>query len=104
MTPYRAVLDLAREQTAAVSRGDLAAAMRLLEDRSALLAGAPAPGPGDNATIAEILRLDRIVAGALRTGMLSIRDEVVALHRGADALMGYQAAPTDARRTIDSRV
>lgn len=102
MTHYRAVLALAREQTAAISRGDLAMAMRLLDDRSKLLEGAPGPRPGESAEIAEILRLDRIIAGALRQEMLKIRDEVVSLHRGADALVGYQVQPV-ARAALDSR-
>jgi len=43
VTPYQQVLNIARAQSAALGRGDLEVATALLDERAAVLAGAPVP-------------------------------------------------------------
>lgn len=103
MSTYQTVLNIAREQAAAASRGDLEEVIRLLNERGDNIVALPVATRADHATVAEILRLDRVVAGALRARMLAIRAEVTDVQRGAEALLGY-APPTPARTSVlDSR-
>jgi len=89
VTPYQQVLDIAREQSAALGRGDLEVATALLDDRATLLVGAPVPGPADVPLVEEILRLDRDLSSAIRHRMIAIRDEARDGDRGRKALDGY---------------
>ena len=87
---YAALLDLARRQVEAAGRGDVNAAMALMPARAEVLASAGPPAADDHATIREVLRLDRDLAGALRRRMIAIRDEAVGLQQGRTALAGYR--------------
>src|SRR5437870_4087575 len=89
MTAYQQVLDIARKQSAALSRGELETATLLLDERTALLAGAALPGPSDVPIVEEILRLDRDLSAAIRQRMIAIRDEARDGERGRKALDGY---------------
>jgi hypothetical protein len=86
---YTRLLDLARDQAAAVARGDLDAAVNLLDARAAVLTDAPAPGAADTDAIREVLRLDRDLSSAIRERMIELRDEVLDSRRGNKALNGY---------------
>jgi hypothetical protein len=93
---YTELLRLAEAQSAALARGDLQAALGLLDARGALLAQADAPRPSDAETIREVLRLDRELSGAIRERMIHIRNQAVQSQRGQRALAGYRppvAAP-----------
>ena len=89
MNRYQQVLDIARQQSAALDRGDLEGATALLDERAVLLAGAPLPGTADVALVEEILRLDRDLSSAIRHRMISLRDEARGSERGKKALDGY---------------
>jgi hypothetical protein len=93
MSIYQQVLDLAREQSEALRRGELESATALLEHRAALLVHASAPGPQEVGLVHEILRLDRDLSSAIRERMIKIRDEALESSHGRRALDGY------ARRT-----
>jgi hypothetical protein len=86
---YEQVLDIARQQSAALGRGDLEVATALLDERAALLVGAPVPGPADVPIVEEILRLDRDLSSAIRHRMIALRDEAREGERGKKALDGY---------------
>jgi len=86
---YQQVLELARRQSAAIDRGDLEGATALLDERAALLADAPLPGPADAPLVEEILRLDRDLSSAIRHRMIAIRDEARRDERGKKALDSY---------------
>ena len=101
MSAYTELLRLAEAQSAALARGDLAAAVDLLEARGALLAQAGPPRPSDADAIREVLRLDRELAGAIRGRMLHIRNQAVENQRGQRALAGYRPSLGAAPSTID---
>jgi hypothetical protein len=88
-SPFDLLVDLAREQSAAVARGDLDLAARLMADRAALLATPPAARPRDEAAIREVLRRDRDLAAAFRERMLDIRNRALQTRHGRLALAGY---------------
>jgi len=83
------LLDLARDQAAAVARGDLEVAVDLLDARAAVLTDAPAPGAADTDAIREVLRLDRDLSSAIRERMIQLRGEVLDSRQGHTALNGY---------------
>ena len=89
MSPYQQALSIARQQSAALSRGDLEFATELLDERAALLVGAPLPGLADVPLVEEILRLDRDLSSAIRHRMIALRDEARDGERGKKALDGY---------------
>src|SRR3979409_2357109 len=101
MTGFEEVLRIAQEQLEAVSRGDIDAAIGRLDERGAILSVAPAPLADDRPIIEEILRLDKILSGAIRERMMSIRDEVLEGRRGQRALNGYAMRPSDRPRVLD---
>ena len=101
MSPYLELLHVARQQAAAVARGELGDAVALLDARGALLAQAAAPVGADFDAIREVLRLDRELSGAIRERMLHIRDEALAEQRGRQALSSYAPPPAAAVPTID---
>jgi hypothetical protein len=101
VSAYTELLRLAQAQSAALERGDLEAAVGLLDARGALLAQAGPPRPSDADAIREVLRLDRELSGAIRERMIAIRDEAVASQRGQRALVGYRPPQTSAHATID---
>ena len=103
MSVYRELLHLAETQSAALGRGDLQAAVDLLDARGALLAQATPPAPQDLDAIREVLRLDRELSGAIRERMLAIRDEALESQRGQRALAGYRPPQSLAVQTIDRR-
>lgn len=99
MSPFEQVLRIAEEQLAAVDRGDLLAATGRLDERGILLAAAPPAQPADKDTIEQILRLDRVLSGAIRARMVAIRNEALEGHRGQQALHGYgHTLPARSRR------
>ena len=102
MSPFEEVLCIAQDQLAAVARGDLPAATARLDERGALLAVAPPPRPADADVIEEILRLDRVLSGAIRERMVAIRDEVMEGQRGRLALVGYGHTPPPRARMLDA--
>ena len=89
MSVYHEILELARTQSDAVARGDLDVAVRILEERSALLGRAPTPTRDDEDAIREVLRRDRDLSGAIRERMLDIRARSLKLQQGRVALTGY---------------
>jgi hypothetical protein len=89
VNPYQQVLDIARQQSAALGRGELEAATALLDERGALLVGAPVPSPADVPLVEEILRLDRDLSSAIRHRMIALRDEARDGERGKQALNSY---------------
>jgi hypothetical protein len=102
MSPFEQVLCIAQEQLAAVARGDLHAATGRLDERAALLAAAPPAVLTDTQTIEEILRLDRVLSGAIRERMIAIRNEVMEGNRGRQALEGYGHTPPRRSRVLDA--
>ena len=101
MSAYTELLRLAEAQTAALARGDLDAAVGLLEARGAVLAQAGPPRPDDAQTIREVLRLDRELSSAIRHRMIHIRNEAVQSQRGQRALAGYRPPVATPASTID---
>jgi hypothetical protein len=89
MSAYQEILRLAEAQAAALTRGDLEAAVGLLEARGALLARAGAPGRADLDAIREVLRLDGELSSAIRERMIRLRQEALETQRGQRALAGY---------------
>jgi hypothetical protein len=89
VNPYQQVLDIARQQSAALGRGELEVATALLDERAALLAGAPLPSLTDVPLVEEILRLDRDLSSAIRHRMITLRDEARGSERGKKALDSY---------------
>jgi hypothetical protein len=102
MSPFEQVLRIAQEQLAAVARGDLTAATDRLDERGALLLAAPAAQLADQDTIEEIMRLDRVLSGAIRERMVAIRNEALEGQRGRVALDGYSHAPASRPRVLDA--
>jgi hypothetical protein len=102
MSPFEQVLQIAQEQLAAVGRGDLVAATDRLDERGLLLSAAAPPQLADRDTIEEILRLDRVLSGAIRERMVAIRNEAAEGHRGQQALQGYGHAPPPRARVLDA--
>jgi hypothetical protein len=89
MSRYQQVLDIARQQSAALAQGELDVATALLDPRAALLYGAPAPTVAEGPLVTEILRLDRSLSSAIREAMIAIRNEALEGHKGRQALGGY---------------
>ena len=89
MSIYERVLGLAREQSAALARGDLDSAVARLDARAALLDGAPAADGAEVAMVHEIMRLDRDLSSAIRQRMLAIRDEALHGQQAQRALSSY---------------
>ena len=103
MSVYQQLVHLARQQSAAVARGDVEAAVALLTDRAALLAGASPPGPADADAVREVLRRDRDLSGAIRERMLDLRARARALQQGRTALAGYNTSVRGPLHLVDSR-
>jgi hypothetical protein len=101
MSPFEQVLCIAQEQLAAVARGDLWAATSRLDERGVLLSAAPPPQLADTHIVEEILRLDRVLSGAIRERMIAIRNEVLEGQRGRAALNGYSHTPPARPRMLD---
>src|SRR5579859_2162121 len=93
MSSFEQILQIAQEQADAAARGDLMTAAARLQERALLLQAAPPAQPADADAIREILRLDFMLAGAIRERMSAIRDEVKEGMRGRQALAGYSHAP-----------
>jgi len=89
MSVYQQVLDIAREQSAALRRGELEAATALLEQRAQLLDTALIPTPDEIPLIEEVMRLDRDLSSAIRERMIKIRNEARDGHQGRRALDSY---------------
>jgi hypothetical protein len=89
MSLYQLVLDIAREQSAALGRGELEAATALLDHRAQLLVNAVAPTPDEVPLVEEIMQLDRDLSSAIREGMIKIRNEVLDGQQGRRALNSY---------------
>ena len=103
MTAYQQVLDIARQQSAALGRGELEAATLLLDERAALLVAAGPPTPADVPIVEEILRLDRDLSSAIRERMIAIRDEARDGERGKKALDSYSRHLPRRPMAIDTR-
>lgn len=94
MGTYQKILDIAREQAASLGRGELDAAVALLEHRAELLVSAAPPGPEEVPFVQEILQLDRGLASAIRERMIRIRNDALEGKQGQKALGGYgRSAP-----------
>ncbi len=91
VSPYARMLRLAEEQVAALGRGDVETAIRLLDDRAEILASAREPTDDDRQTIRGLLALDRHISGELRERMLRIREEAMATQFNQTALAGYRS-------------
>ncbi len=102
MSAYQRVLRLARAQVAAAARRDLETAVRVVEMREAVLAGAAAATREDAAAIRETLRLDGETAALFRGEMRLIREALAAGARGQAALAGYRQAAQPAALFLDS--
>jgi hypothetical protein len=89
MSVYQQVLDIAREQSAALGRGELEAATKLLDHRAQLLVNALVPTPDEIPLIEEIMQLDRDLSSAIRERMIKIRNEVLDGQQGRRALNSY---------------
>jgi hypothetical protein len=89
MTAFEAIRAIALQQAAAVARGDLDEAVRLLDERAALLASAGEVTHADEDAVRDVLQLDRELAGAIRERMLSLREEAVRLQHARTAVNGY---------------
>ena len=101
MSVYTELLRLAEAQSAALARGDLEAAVGLLDARGALLAQAGPPRASDADAIREVLHLDHELSGAIRERMVHIRDQAVQSQRGQRALAGYRPPVAAPASTID---
>lgn len=88
-TAYDRLLELSRRQHDAAARDDIAAVITLMNERVRILTDAKPATDSDHQTIAEVLRLDRDVATAIRKRMLAVRNEAVSLQNGRTALRGY---------------
>ena len=102
MTDYERVLALAREQAAALARGELEPAIALLDERGTLLADAGPARPEDVATIREILSLDRALSSAIRERMIAIRGEALEGQHGRRAINGYGSVLARAPRRLNA--
>lgn len=89
MSAYAELLGLARTQVASAAGGDLESAVALMGARQQLIDAAPLASAGDEPLIAEVLRLDRQLAGFIRERMLQIHEESLKLQRGRVAMRGY---------------
>ena len=98
---YQQVLDIARAQASALGRGELQAAVALLDDRAALLAKAGVPLPHEVPMAQEIVRLDRQLASAVRERMIAIRNEALDGQHGRQALAGYGRRLPDRPLAVD---
>src|SRR5947209_1768279 len=94
MSVYQQVLDVAREQAAAVHRGELQAATKLLEQREHLLAGAQGPTADEVPLVRQILTLDRALSSAIRERMIEIRNESLLAAAPAARLTAVDLNPT----------
>src|SRR3954447_18695428 len=99
---YAQLLQFARDQAAAVARGDVDAAIGMLQARAAIIANAPAARAGDADGIREILHLDRELSSAIRERMLAIRAEAARGQQGRVALTGYRPAMRRTALAIDT--
>jgi hypothetical protein len=86
---FEQILSIAQEQLDAVSRGDLEAAVARLDQRGVLVAQLPIAQARDTSTLEEIMRLDRVLSGAIRDRMLAIREESDQLQHRTSALDLY---------------
>jgi hypothetical protein len=98
MTVYEQILEITRKQAVAAAAGDLNMAIALQGPRGELIAAAPPATAADEPVIRATLALDRDIATAMRERMLAIRDEMLAAHRGHQALVGYGARPANTAR------
>jgi hypothetical protein len=103
MSTFQEILDLARQQSAALARGDLEGAVRLLDARAPLVARAGAAGPGDDVLIHEILHRDRQLSSAIRERMIELRNRAAQAQTGRSALSGYRVAVDAPSRLVDAR-
>jgi hypothetical protein len=102
MSSYTRLLGLAREQQQAISRGDYAHAISLLDHRAAILAKALPPMPSDADTIREILRLDRALDESLRAEARRLRKQASQSQLRKDVLSRYRSAGQANPALIDS--
>jgi hypothetical protein len=103
LSGFDEVLDIARKQSLAIANDDLLEAIRLLDNRAALLAHALPAGPEDAAAIREVLRRDRDLSSAIRERMIELRTQAVAFQRGRVALAGYQTHNNGTLQLVDAR-
>jgi hypothetical protein len=102
MASFEPVLRIAQQQVAAAKRGDLELAVDQLAERGLLLLAASPATAADVDDIREILRLDRVLSGAIRERMIAISEEARDGQRGQRALEGYGHAPPPRSRAFDS--
>jgi hypothetical protein len=102
MSVYRQILDIAQAQAAAAACGDLEQAAELIDQRAALIDGAPPASGDDAALVREIMRLDAALSSAFSLRMLALRDEARATQRGQTALGGYRPRLRVSALTLDA--
>jgi hypothetical protein len=88
--PYQRLLAIAREQMKAVARGNVQQAALALDERAALLDGAPDPVGADLDALREVLALDAHIASAIRDHLSTLREQARFAQRGRTALAGYR--------------
>jgi hypothetical protein len=98
---YHEVLEIARQQSAALGRGQLETATELIDQRADLLVDAPVPAAHEVPVVEEILRLDRVLSSAIRERMIEIRTEANERQRGRRALGGYGRRPPRRPLAVD---
>jgi hypothetical protein len=92
LNPFHELLRIAREQSAAIARGDLEAASRLLDDRAPIVEHLrPVQTVDEENAIREVMRRDRVLSDAIRERMIDIRNRALKLQQGRTALSGYGA-------------
>jgi hypothetical protein len=89
MSLFHQILDVSKQQSAALARGDLDEAVRLLAERAPLVAAAGPAGKDDVDVIHEIMRRDRQLSGAIRERMIDLRNQSLKTQQGRHALSGY---------------
>jgi hypothetical protein len=101
MSVFQEILDLARQQSQALERGDLEDAVRLISVRAPLVEQAGRAGHEDAEVIHEILRLDRQLSSAIRERMVDIRNQACKTQYGRTALAGYEVKSGSTAHLLD---
>jgi hypothetical protein len=103
MDPFQELVRIAREQSAALARGELETAVRLLDDRAVILQSlGQARTVADENAVREVMRRDRDLSSAIRERMIDIRNRSLKLQHGRAALSGYGAGPARQLGLIDA--
>jgi len=102
MSEIHQILELARQQSAALASGDLERAVQLLDARAPLVERVGRVAPADAELISEILQRDRQLSGAIRERMIDLRNRAVKTQHGRQVLAGYRTGMADASLLVDT--